>query len=64
MGCLFQTGAAQEPVGPVLLDRSLGRRVARLASAPEEGAVHPAGRGRALLDGLLGLHQVGEVTEI
>jgi len=60
---VFQTGAAEEPVGPVLLERRLGGRLASLASASEEGAVHAASRGRPVLDGLLGLYQVHEEAQ-
>lgn len=38
-----QVAAAEEPVGSFLLDGALGGRLVRLASAPEEGALHPAG---------------------
>ena len=57
---LLQITAAEEPVGSLLLDRALGGRLAELASTAEEGAVRPASRGRPVLDGLLGFHQVDE----
>lgn len=62
---LLQITAAEEPVGAVLLDRAVGGRLAQLASTPEEGAVRPASRGRPVLDGLLGFHQVDqELTKL
>lgn len=56
---LLQVTAAEEPVGPLLLDWTLVGQLAGLAPADEEGAVHPASRGRPLLDGLCRFYQVG-----
>lgn len=55
----LQAAAAQEPVGSLLMDWTLVGQLVQLASQPEEGTVCSAGRGRPVLDGLLGLHQVG-----
>lgn len=57
---LLQITAAEEPVGSLLLDWTLVGQLAKLASTPEEGAVHPASRGRPVLDGLRRVYQVGQ----
>ena len=52
-------------MGTFLLDRTVGGPLAQLASTPEEGAERPASRGRPVLDGLLGFHQVDpELTKL
>lgn len=60
---LLQVSAAEEPVGSILVDRIVGGRLAELASAAEEGALRPASRGRSVLDGLLGFHQVDQDSQ-
>lgn len=47
-------------MGSLLLDWTLVGQLAKLASTPEEGALCPASRGRPVLDGLLGFHQVDQ----
>lgn len=58
LSSFLQAAAAQEPLGSLLLDRTLVRQLDQLASKLEKGAVCSEGRGRPVLDGLLGLHQV------
>lgn len=61
---LAQITAAEEPLGSLLLDWPVVRRLAKLASTPEEGAVHSASRGWPLLDALLRFHKVGDVSKL
>lgn len=53
-----QITATEKPMGSVLLDRTLGWRLAKLASTSEEGTLCPASGGWAVLDWLLGFYQV------
>lgn len=56
----LQVTAVEEPMGSLLLDWTLVRQLAQMASTPEARALHPARRGWTVLDGLFRFHQVEE----
>lgn len=57
---MLQIAAAEEPMGSLLLDWTVVRQLAQMASTPEARALRPAGRGWTVLDGLFRFHQVEE----